>query len=245
MQVRKSVICTALIAVILLTTVPVFAQNLRDNAEMRQAREYERLAEQAMDEGDYEEAIEYSELAAEYARRGQETAERTALGFRANSLLNRASSRLYYTQRIGVPNRDPDTYQEARATFQDAEQFLANDEFQNSIDKSLQVLSLLEGFEPRRFVASRDDAPDPAGDKPEHYIVRLIPERRDSFWRIAEYDFVYGDPWLWPRLYEQNKHILQDPDNPHLIQPGMMFEIPSRDGEVRSGVWNPQDAIEN
>jgi len=72
---------------------------------------------------------------------------------------------------------------------------------------------------------------------PEFYTVRLIPDRRDSFWRIAEYDFVYGDPWKWKILYEANKQLLPDPNNPDLILPGTRLRIPSLKGEQRSGEW--------
>lgn len=75
---------------------------------------------------------------------------------------------------------------------------------------------------------------------PEYYTVRLIPDRRDCFWRIAEYDFVYGDPWKWRILYEANKHLIPDPNNPDLIEPGLKFKIPSLAGEKRSGEWQPK-----
>ncbi|GAB6089072.1 LysM peptidoglycan-binding domain-containing protein [Spirochaeta dissipatitropha] len=233
----------SLLAILFVFLAPnAFSQNLLDNPEIRQSREYERLAEQAIEDGDYAEAIEYSELAAEYARRGQETAERMAMAYRANSLRNRADSRIYYSRRIGVPTQAPDVFTEALEVFADAERYLRDGRYELSMESSQKVLSLLDGFEPRRFVAERPVQPDPEPDLPRYYIVRRIPERRDSFWRIAEYDFVYGDPWLWPRLYERNKDLLVDPENPHLIHPGMQFEIPSRAGELRGGIWNPQDA---
>jgi len=75
---------------------------------------------------------------------------------------------------------------------------------------------------------------------PEYYTVRLIPERRDCFWRIAGYDFVYNDPWKWRVLYEANKHLLADPKNPGIIEPGMRFRIPSLAGEKRAGDWQPK-----
>lgn len=55
------------------------------------------------------------------------------------------------------------------------------------------------------------------------YTVRLIPERRESLWRIAEYDFIYGDPRLWPRIWHRNRKLIQDPD---LIFPGWHLYIP-------------------
>jgi len=55
------------------------------------------------------------------------------------------------------------------------------------------------------------------------YTVRLIPERRDCLWRIAEYDEIYGDPFRWPEIYSANKDQIKDPD---LIFPGQVFTIP-------------------
>ena len=57
------------------------------------------------------------------------------------------------------------------------------------------------------------------------YTVRLIPERRESLWRIAEYDFIYGNPWLWPKIWHRNRKLIQNPD---LIYPGWQLYIPPR-----------------
>ncbi|MEN6364628.1 MAG: hypothetical protein ABFC81_06090, partial [Rectinema sp.] len=67
---------------------------------------------------------------------------------------------------------------------------------------------------------------------------RLIPERRDCLWRIAEYSFVYNNPLKWPVLYEANKKTFKDPSNPNLIFPGQVLAIPSIKGEERSGSWD-------
>lgn len=55
------------------------------------------------------------------------------------------------------------------------------------------------------------------------YTVRLIPERRDCLWRIAEYPFIYGDPFQWPKIWRRNRTLIQNPD---LIQPGWQLVIP-------------------
>ncbi len=55
------------------------------------------------------------------------------------------------------------------------------------------------------------------------YVVRLIPERRDCLWRIAEYDYIYGDPYLWPKIWRRNRKLIQHPD---LIYPGWKLVIP-------------------
>ncbi|MCX7031252.1 MAG: chitobiase/beta-hexosaminidase C-terminal domain-containing protein [Spirochaetes bacterium] len=55
------------------------------------------------------------------------------------------------------------------------------------------------------------------------YVVRLIPERRDCLWRIAEYPEIYGDPYLWPKIWRRNRKLIQNPD---LIYPGWQLVIP-------------------
>lgn len=74
---------------------------------------------------------------------------------------------------------------------------------------------------------------------PAYYVVRLIPEKRDCFWRISGMPSIYGDPTLWRFLYEANKKKLVDPNNPDLIHPKMVFFIPSLWGEKRDGYWDP------
>jgi hypothetical protein len=44
---------------------------------------------------------------------------------------------------------------------------------------------------------------------------------------------------MWKVLYEANKSKMPDPDNPDLIEPGMVLDIPSIRGEFRRGMWDP------
>ena len=55
------------------------------------------------------------------------------------------------------------------------------------------------------------------------YTVRLIPERRDCLWRIAEYTDIFGDPYKWPNIWRRNRKLIQNPD---LIYPGWQLVIP-------------------
>ncbi|MBD3393223.1 MAG: hypothetical protein GF418_13950 [Chitinivibrionales bacterium] len=77
-------------------------------------------------------------------------------------------------------------------------------------------------------------------DKPMSYTVREIPERRDCLWYISEYDFIYGDPAQWPKIYRANKGLIDNAYNRYLqlveepkysrsedlIFPGQEFDIP-------------------
>jgi nucleoid-associated protein YgaU len=67
--------------------------------------------------------------------------------------------------------------------------------------------------------------------KPVYYQVR----RKDSLWKIASYDFVYGNPYLWKILYEANKNNFINNKNPDLIEIGQVLIIPSLKGETRNG----------
>lgn len=74
---------------------------------------------------------------------------------------------------------------------------------------------------------------------PQYYVVvRRVP-LTDALWRIAGYSYIYNNPIEWYRIYEANRNILRDPDNPDLILPGQRLIIPSLNGEERSGDYNP------
>ena len=74
---------------------------------------------------------------------------------------------------------------------------------------------------------------------PQYYVVvRRVP-LTDALWRIAGYSYIYSNPIEWYRIYEANRNILRDPDNPDLILPGQRLIIPSLNGEERSGEYNP------
>lgn len=77
------------------------------------------------------------------------------------------------------------------------------------------------------------------GVLPAIYVVRLIPERRDCLWRIAEYPFIYNNARKWPVIYDYNKKTFRDPGNPNLIYPGQELAIPSIAGETRAGTYDP------
>ncbi|MDD5674940.1 MAG: hypothetical protein PHC61_12290 [Chitinivibrionales bacterium] len=72
------------------------------------------------------------------------------------------------------------------------------------------------------------------------YTVRLIPGNRDCLYRIAQYDFIYGDPAQWPRIYTANKDVIDKKYDRYvkktgdtkytrsqdLLLPGQVLDIP-------------------
>lgn len=47
--------------------------------------------------------------------------------------------------------------------------------------------------------------------------------RGDNLWNIAKKDEIYADPYMWPRIYRQNRDQIKDPD---LIYPKQKLAIP-------------------
>jgi len=47
--------------------------------------------------------------------------------------------------------------------------------------------------------------------------------KNDSLWRIAKKDDIYGDPYLWPRIYVENRNKIKNPD---LIYPNWVLNVP-------------------
>jgi len=73
---------------------------------------------------------------------------------------------------------------------------------------------------------------------PAQFTVRLWRDYGDSLSSIAGMPFIYGDPFQWRILFEANRDRLPNRNNPHLIFPDTVLDIPSIDGELRYGMWN-------
>jgi nucleoid-associated protein YgaU len=86
-------------------------------------------------------------------------------------------------------------------------------------------------------------APPPEPERvllPAQYTVRPWSTYRDCLWNIAGRPWIYGDPTQWRLLYNANKSKLPNPNNPDLIEPGMVLDIPSIRGEERQGLWDAE-----
>jgi nucleoid-associated protein YgaU len=103
----------------------------------------------------------------------------------------------------------------------------------------------------RLYEANREDFVDPRN--PNLLSVGqtvTIPARRvtsnaryyeirpgDSFISIAANPAVYNDQYQWELLYNANRELLPNPDNPHILPEGTVIEIPNRAGENREGLF--------
>jgi len=224
MKKKLAILCA--LGLVLAISLP--AQNLlRETSEYQRAQELRQEADAAFEEGEYERAIELSVEAEDYAQRAEVAARHLWWGYRARSAQTRTERGITRVRNLDGPLNHPDRFEQAQEKFTEGSELIEEEGFETAFNLFQESLALLDGL---RGV---DDV------LPAYYTVRRIPDRRDSFWRIASYDFVYGDGFQWRRLYEANKDVIQDSDNPRLIQPGQRLRIPEREGETRRGDWQP------
>ena len=230
------------IAVLLCAAAAVLpAQSLLDNEYYKKAQDLRYQSEQALEEGDYDAAASLAAEAKDNLAMSDAYVEEAKRFYQANGWLNRANDRVAYAKSIAADVNFKDAYNTAASDARGARVALDAKDYERSLELSKSALAALEGIAvvqaPKRPVEPTQPA-EPSW--PQYYEVRLILSRRDCFWRIAEYPFVYNDPWKWKILYEANKSLLTDPKNPDLIEPGQVFEIPSLAGEKREGTWDPE-----
>ncbi|MDR1429824.1 MAG: hypothetical protein LBI85_05995 [Spirochaetaceae bacterium] len=222
--------CVIVLLLLSLLCAALAAQSLQDNEYYRQSVEYANLSQKAMDEGDYVLSREHAIKSQEYAALSREYIQAQLLIYRARSSYTAARARMNLADRTNLRNRDRALYDQSSGVFAQATREFNAEDWQNSITSSQRVLELLRDMDSRYAAVDRTDAGLAA-----FYKVKLNPARRDCLWRIAGFDFVYGNSWEWKRLYEANKENFPDPNNPDLIHPDMVLRIPSIRGEDRSG----------
>ena len=99
-----------------------------------------------------------------------------------------------------------------------------------------QQLNRIEAYAPITVYENPPEGPVPL---PASYTVQSWAAFRDCLWNIAARPWVYGDPNRWRILYDANRSRLPEPDNPDLLEPGIVLDIPSIQGEDRQGMWDP------
>ena len=146
----------------------------------------------------------------------------------AEAAIANAKEAMSSAEAISAPTNYPTEYGQAKAALRDALAAYDSQDYGTAALRANACIAALAGVK--------------ASDQlwPAVYVVRLIPERRDCLWRIAEYPFIYNNPLKWPVIYDANKKTFRDPANPNLIFPGQKLQIPAIKGESRSGTFDPK-----
>ena len=204
---------------------------IRNNNYYMESLRLNNLARLAYADGDYDSSIRYSEEAIRYAELSDAYVKlRLRIG-EVDRAIYAAGLKLEYAASINAGSRYPDEYKEAQAAYSEARSFRAAESWDNAIDAANRVMAALSGI----GVLGTTIA-DPL---PAQYTVRTWSTFKDCFWNIAGRPWVYNDPHKWKILYEMNKSMMPDSNNPDLIEPGMVIDIPSIMGETRQGIWDP------
>lgn len=238
----KKIIGLVILAVVVLTTLG--AQNLKDNEYQKAGREYERQAQSAMNDGRYDEASEFADLAAIEYRKSREYADMMRLKFRAANAINLAQRTI---TDVSSFKATADAYAseiaEAKKLLSEARELFAAENWTDSRAKAEESYGLLKDI--RRVDTTKNTKATSSLILPRYYTVVARPKNTDCYWNISARAGVYNNPLLWENLWHANKSSMKDPNNPHLIFPGMIIEIPSVEGEKREGHYDPDKDYSN
>lgn len=249
----KKIICSLL--VVFCMVLPVICESWADTKSLKAARDYDRLAQEAFDKGDYALALELSqqaeikrneveivlnekivaaEIDAEKREEARKIAEANARAKKeaealkaaeAESNIALAENQLLWAKNAKGDVYYPMTYTAGEQAVENAKNAYRAGEYDSASYFAREAINVLAEIS--------DTTP-----LPKYYIVRPWDETKDCYWNISGRSYVYNNPTLWENLYNANKANMEDPSNPDLIHPGMKIEIPSIAGEVRSGTYD-------
>jgi nucleoid-associated protein YgaU len=199
------------------------------------ARRYLAWAAEAIDNGDYDAAIEYAALAEENAGLSDAYIRMMLRRGLATQKMAQAATRLSWAEKSGAVASHPEAASDATLALSDARAAFDGEDYEGAAAHAQTALDALAGI-----TAEDSTKPWHPGDPglPRYYVVYQWQSSGDCFWNIAGKHFVYGNPWEWQRLYAANRDKTELPGNPDRIAPGTILEIPSRPGEIRSGTYD-------
>jgi hypothetical protein len=238
---KKPILFLAFLVLLLGVAMPVMAQSLLANEYYLKAEQLIAQSQRAFDAGSYDSSAALAEQAKEqYAKSDDYVAMMTEF-YRANGWLNMAKDRVAYAKSIDADIHYKVEYDGAKAGVAQSQAALDAKDYPKSTGLSKAAIALLVNIAP--VAAQPKPAPQPEVSAqpalPAYYVVRLRLPLRDCFWRIAGYSFVYNNPWKWRVLYEANKDVIMDANNPDLIEVGQRLTIPVLSNETRDGDYDP------
>jgi nucleoid-associated protein YgaU len=225
------------IALTALVLTQAFGQALKDNPDYKKALELQAQADRAYQAGDYEQAYRLAEEAKQYSARAEEYSSTLATRYRASNWLSLARQKLTEAEGLDAKTRYPEEHKAAVDNYAQAQVAFRGQKWEESIEFSKNVVAWLANIVP----ATEEPVVAEQPVFPKYYVVRLILDDRDCFNKIAGFSWVYNDRTQWRGLYDANKNVIRDPNNPHLIHPGQVFTIPSLSGEIREGTYDPNE----
>ena len=96
-------------------------------------------------------------------------------------------------------------------------------------------ISVLPQFYDRMVALRRDIKGLYRTPSTKSYTVGTWAENRDCLWNIAGNIEIYGDPFMWPKIWQANTDLIRNPD---IIHPGQVLKVPPKsnknDDEIKA-----------
>jgi len=212
----------------------VIPDGIANNRFYLESLKFNRLAMEMYEIGDYDASAGFAQDAIRYAELSDE--------FVADQLITEAKRLITWADGHNIAARFPNNYNEGINQYDIAVASQSNEEWNDAIIAAIKAIEIFAAFEagrPAPAVTTTATASSSRAGLARQYTVRTWRVERDCLWTIAGYPWVYNDPWKWRELYNANKDKMPEPANPDLIEPGMVLDIPSIQGETRQGMWRP------
>lgn len=201
------------------------------------------LSRMAFDEGDYDLSVQFAEDALRAARLSDELITQKLKVAKAKEKIDEASARLSRAESSNAVRRYPGEFNDAKSFYNQALIAEREGKWGDALNNAIYTVQLVDRITmgspaaaaPRASAAPSKNNKAPL---PAQYKVQKWNLSGDCFWNIAGRPWAYGNPYKWPLLYQANKGKLPNPDNPNIITPGTVLDIPSISGEARSGLWD-------
>jgi len=225
---------TLVLLISLLCTIPIFAQlvvieddyqipfNISNNEFYLESLRLNKLAQDTYEYGDYDASAGFAQEAIRFALLSDEYVA-AQLITEANRLLDLADSN-------NMAALYPDNYNEGKEYYEASVAANNDENWDEAISSAISSIEILSSL-----------GKDRVASLPSQYTVRSWDTFKDCLWNIAGYSWIYGNPERWRVLFDANKSKMPDPNNPNWIEPGMVLDIPSIDGETRRGMWQPSN----
>ncbi|MDR1318405.1 MAG: LysM peptidoglycan-binding domain-containing protein [Treponema sp.] len=212
---------------------PAIPANIRNNRYYLESMRLTKLAQDTYDYGDYDASTEYAKEAVRYAQLSDEYVTLQLKIKETNDAIAAAKQRLDWASSSGAAGLYPVEYSEAQNYYSASLSARSAEDWDEAIAAAKRVINILAYIQ-----APAPTVPSDSTALPARYTVRAWAISKDCLWNIAGRPWAYGDSTKWRLLYNANRSKMPEPDNPDLIHPGMVLDIPSIQGETRQGMWD-------
>ncbi|MDR1047290.1 MAG: LysM peptidoglycan-binding domain-containing protein [Treponema sp.] len=229
---------------------PVIPRNIRNNQYYIESVRLNGMAKRTYDEGDYDVSANYAAEALRYAQLSDEYVALQLKIKETNDAISAAKARIDWVVSVGAANNYPNEYAQAQDYYNASLEDRKAEQWESATEKARRVINALAYVTapsrtetpPAQIVTEQ---PGPSQTPlPARYTVRPWAVSKDCLWNIAGRPWAYGDPTKWRLIYNANRARMPQPDNPDLIEPGMVLDIPSIRGETRQGMWDSARSYE-